>query len=611
MASYPLASLYVGDLHPDVNEAMLYERFSPAGAIVSIRVCRDMMTKRSLGYAYVNFTNHQDAERALDTLNFEPINGHPCRIMWSQRDPGLRKSGFGNIFIKNLDKAIDNKALFDTFSAFGNILSCKVATDETGESRGFGYVHFEKQEDAERSIDKVNGMSLNEKIVFVGTFISKKERQATGQGRIIFNNLYVKNFGSEWTEQQFHELFSQYGEILSIKIMKSENGIGQGFGFCSFTKAESAMDAQEQLHQKHQIPTGEILYVQRAQRRREREGELKRKFEIVKQQKRQETKGVNLFVKNLEDEITDELLRTHFVPYGNITSCKVMRDETGHSKGFGFVCYATPEEATKAVTELNGKIIITKPLYVAIAQRKEERRALLTQQFVNRQMTHISRQNPQHLASGMMPAAATLMPYGPNFSANIPRAYNPALRLPAPGNLRGGTNVAAGVPAGGAYGQSLQQMTGARMGEMRGAVGRGRQTQNQQPRQSPGPRMKYTPNAGAPRPNMHPMSMMLHQQQMMQGPPQQPKDMSTKPINITHLTSADPKQQKQILGETLFPIIYRKYPQQAGKITGMLLELEISELLFLLDSGEQLNAKMEEAYEVLQKHQVNVPGVPQ
>ena len=299
--------------------------------------------------------------------------------------------------------------------------------------------------------------------------------------------------------------------------MKNDHGVSQGFGFCSFTKAESAMDAQEQLHQKHQIPTGEILYVQRAQTRREREGELKRKFEIVKQQKRQETKGVNLFVKNLEDEITDEMLRTNFTPYGVITSCKVMRDETNHSKGFGFVCFATPEEATKAVTELNGKIIITKPLYVAIAQRKEERRALLTQQFVNRQMTHTSRQNPQHLASGMMPAAATLMPYGPNFSANIPRAYNPAL------------------------------------------------------------------------------------------PPQQRKDMPTKPINITHLTSADPKQQNQILGETLFPIIHRKYPQLAGKITGMLLELEISELLFLLDSSEQLNAKMEEAYEVLQKDHVSVP----
>merc|ERR1711971_905965 len=84
-----------------------------------------------------------------------------------------------------------------------------------------------------------------------------------------------------------------------------------------------------------------------------------------------------------DDTVTEEKLKEIFEPFGVITSVKLMMEGTA-SRGFGFVCFTTPEEATKAVTEMNNKLVGSKPIYVSLAQRKEQRRAQLEAQMAQR-----------------------------------------------------------------------------------------------------------------------------------------------------------------------------------------------------------------------------------
>jgi len=559
--SFASASLYVGDLNPDINETQLFELFKQVGPVASIRVCRDAVTRRSLGYAYVNYHALHDAERALDLLNFHEIKGRPLRIMWSQRDPSLRRTGNGNIFIKNLDKSVDNKALYDTFASFGGILSCKVSQDENGNSRGFGFVHYETQESAEEAIKTTNGKLIAGKKVFVGFFVGKKERIALENASPKWTNIFVKNVPKTIDDDKFNELFSKFGKITSAVLMKEDNGSSKGFGFINYDSHEEADAAIQELNGKE--IEGLQLYVGRAQKKGERERELKDMFEKLKRERMSKYQGVNLYVKNLEETVDDAKLRQEFSQIGTITSAKVMKDDKGASKGFGFVCFSTPDEATKAATEMNGKMIMNKPIYVALAQRKELRRMQLEAQHAIR--ANGIRMQQQAQASGMTgnplyapgaPVFYAAQPVVRGYPTGVPRPGYPAY---APQPRPGYQNYPRGAPRGGG-----QQ--------------KGRNQKPRQPGQMPGtyPGIKYNAN-------------VRNAQQ-----PQNPED--------AQFSEAERKQQ---LGETLYPLIAAylskngQPEEQAGKITGMILELESQELVNMIENPEVLIAKVTEALNVL------------
>jgi len=576
---YASASLYIGDLAPDVTEALLFENFNAVGQVASVRVCRDAGTRRSLGYAYVNFHRVDDAERALDTMNFKDIRGRPCRIMWSHRDPSLRKSGVGNIFVKNLAKTIDNKSLYDTFSMFGNILSCKVSTNGKGESLGYGFVHYESSEAAANAIARVDGKLINGEKVEVSAFKSRKER---GGNKFRFTNVYVKNLPLEWNRDALEAEFGKHGPITSSMLAVDETGKSKGFGFLNFKNPENASSAVDALNGAEF--SEKKLYVVRAQKKEEREKELRERFEQLKIERQKKYAGVNLYVKNLHDDVDDERLNAEFAKFGSITSSHVMRDSNKKSKGFGFVCFSTTEEATKAVTEMNGRILNAKPLYVALAQRKEVRRAQLEAQYAQRAKVGMPMPQP-HVFPGGMPQVPGGPAPGPMFYQGVrqPNFVYPQQMMARQWNMTHQPSGQAGAQAG------AMQMRPPHPSAV-SVGGFQLMAMNQRPQRG----------RGQNRPAGRQQQQMMAKQQPAQQ--QQAQQAANPPLTAKALAAADDEQKKQMIGERLFPLIKEKQPNLAGKITGMLLEMDNTELLHLLESQPALNEKIMEALEVLNEH---------
>jgi len=195
--------------------------------------------------------------------------------------------------------------------------------DSSGQSKGYGYVQFDREEAAQDAIDKLNGMALNDKVVYVGPFLRKQERENAldNESKEKFSNVFVKNLSESTMEEDLSKVFGEFGQITSTVVMREEDGKSKCFGFVNFMNPDDAARAIQEINGK-KVGDKE-WYVGKAQKKSERERELKGRFEQGMKELADKYQGVNLYLKNLDDSIGDDKLREIFSAFGTITSCKV------------------------------------------------------------------------------------------------------------------------------------------------------------------------------------------------------------------------------------------------------------------------------------------------
>lgn len=187
------ATVYVGGLDEKVTEHLLAELFIQVGPVVNCHMPKDRVTQTHQGYGFVEFLSEDDADYAIKILNMIKLFGKPVRVNKASSHQKNLDVG-ANLFIGNLDPEIDEKLLYDTFSAFGVILQTpKIMRDpDTGNSKGFAFINYSSFEAADAALEAMNGQYLCNRPITI-SFAFKKDGKGERHGSAAERLLAAQN----------------------------------------------------------------------------------------------------------------------------------------------------------------------------------------------------------------------------------------------------------------------------------------------------------------------------------------------------------------------------------------------------------------------------------
>ncbi|KAM7346844.1 ELAV like RNA binding protein found in neurons isoform 1-T2 [Cochliomyia hominivorax] len=350
-----------------------------------------------------------------------------------------------NLIVNYLPQTMTQEEMRSLFSSIGELESCKLVRDKVsgnlvlpasltalnpalqqGQSLGYGFVNYVRPEDAEKAVNTLNGLRLQNKVIKV-SYARPSSESIKGA------NLYVSGLPKNLSQPDLESLFAPYGKIITSRILcdnisdeniKTKFGLSKGVGFIRFDQRNEAERAIQELNgktpkgytepitvkfannpsnsAKAQIPPPLAAYLTpqaAAATRRLAAGALPSagRISIGKSPMLAINKGLQrysplagdllansilpgnamtgsgwcIFVYNLAPETEENVLWQLFGPFGAVQSVKVIRDlQTSKCKGFGFVTMTNYDEAVVAIQSLNGYTLGNRVLQVSFKTNK-------------------------------------------------------------------------------------------------------------------------------------------------------------------------------------------------------------------------------------------------
>ncbi|KAG9457308.1 hypothetical protein H6P81_001816 [Aristolochia fimbriata] len=261
-------SVYVGNIHTQVTEALLQEVFQSTGPLEGCKLIR----KEKSSYGFVDYFDRRSAALAIITLNGRHLFGQPIKVNWAYAS-GQREdtSGHFNVFVGDLSPEVTDASLFQCFAVYSSCSDARVMWDQkTGRSRGFGFVSFRNQQDAQGAINDLNGKWLGSRQIrcnWATKGASSNDEKHNSDAKSVveltngtsedgqeisnedapennpqYTTVYVGNLAPEVSQLELHRHFHALGAgvIEEVRVQRDK-----GFGFVRYsTHAEAALAIQ-------------------------------------------------------------------------------------------------------------------------------------------------------------------------------------------------------------------------------------------------------------------------------------------------------------------------------------------------------------------------------